>query len=1010
VGDEHYKALFESSRDALMTLAPPSWRFTSGNSAAVQMFGARDVEDFIARAPWEYSPETQTDGRPSMTAAQAIIGTALHEGSHFFEWTHRRLNGEDFPATVLLTRMELEGTVMLQATVRDITAQKAAEQALRQSEERYRALVETTFDLVWEVNADNRYTYVSPKSAVLLGYAPEEMLGRRPSDFMPPEEAARIRTFFNTITGQRRPFAMVENVNRHKNGHLVVLESSGVPIFGPQGEFAGYRGSDRDVTDSKRAAERLRKLSLAVEQSPESVVITDLDGSIEYVNEAFVDTTGYSREDAIGQNPRILRTDKTPKETYDDLWTHLRMGQPWKGKFVNSRKDGTEYVEFARIAPIRQPDGQITHYVAVKEDITEKTRLAEELDRYRYHLEDLVAERTAELSAARRAAESASRAKSAFLANMSHEIRTPMNAIMGLTHLLERDSRDPSQRERLRKITEASNHLLRIINDVLDISKIEAGKAALEIHDLELDDLMHKVAGLIAEKAQAKGLELVVDCDAACGMLLRGDQTRLSQALLNYATNAVKFTERGSIVLRARTVEKTDADVLVRFEVQDTGTGIPEEIQSRLFEAFEQADGSITRRYGGTGLGLAITRRLAEMMQGEAGAESSVGQGSCFWFTARLALDSKRATRSSEGLLQGGAVPAGPLTSDSAVHQILRQYHQGARILLAEDDPINQEVALELIQRVGLRVDLASDGAQAVAMVERATYDLILMDMQMPIMDGLAATGNIRALPGRQSLPIIAMTANAFGDDRKRCLDAGMNDHLGKPVDPDALYAALLSWIPERSVSPAASEDILPETRLAGIPGLRVEIGLRNVGGQVPTYERLLRQYANTHADDMRMLREHLAAGATADARRIAHTLKGVAGALGATQVQNLAERLDAAIREQEPLPDIMRLAGRLETEQAALTAALATALQIHPEPPPETIDWPRIRKTLARLEALLAEDDIEANSTFRGAAPLLHAALGEGVRQLEQAISRFDYERAGETLRALRSARVQLG
>jgi len=815
VGDEHYKALFESSRDALMTLAPPSWRFTSGNSAAVQMFGARDVADLIARAPWEYSPETQTDGRPSMAAAQAIIGTALREGSHFFEWTHRRLNGEDFPATVLLTRLELGGTVMLQATVRDITAQKTAEQALRQSEERYRALVETTFDLVWEVNADNRYPYVSPRSAALL-----------------------------------------------------------------------------------------------------------------------------------------------------------------------------------------------THHVAVKEDITEKTRLAEELDRYRYHLEDLVAERTAELSAARSTAEAASRAKSAFLANMSHEIRTPMNAIIGLAHLLERDSRDPSQRERLRKITEASNHLLRIINDVLDISKIEAGKAALEVNDLELDDLMHKVAGLIAEKAQAKGLELVVDCDAVCGMLLRGDQTRLSQALLNYATNAVKFTERGSIVLRARAAEKTDADVLVRFEVQDSGTGIPQEIQPRLFEPFEQADGSITRRYGGTGLGLAITRRLAEMMRGEAGVESSVGQGSCFWFTARLTLDVKRSTPSSERLPEDQAVPP----PNAAVHQILRQYHQGARILLAEDDPINQEVALELIQRVGLRVDLASDGAQAAAMVEQAPYDLILMDMQMPVMDGLAATRNIRALPDRQSVPIIAMTANTFCDDRKRCLDAGMNDHLGKPVDPAALYAALLSWLPERSALPTASDDSPPETRLAGIPGLRVEIGLRNVGGQFPTYERLLRQYATTHADDMPMLREHLAAGATEEARRIAHALKGVAGALGATRVQNLAERVDAAIRDQHPPSDIMQLGERLETEQAALTAALATALQVHPEPPPETIDWPRLHQTLARLEALLAEDDIEANSTFRGAAPLLRAVLGEGVRQLEQAISSFDYGRAGEILRALRSARVRLG
>ncbi len=391
-----------------------------------------------------------------------------------------------------------------------------------------------------------------------------------------------------------------------------------------------------DLTERKRAEAQLRQLSLAVEQSPDSILITDLDASIEYVNEAFVGNTGYTREEALGQNPRILQSGKTPPETFRKLWDALTSGQPWKGEFHNRRKDGSEYVEFAHITPLRQPDGRITHYVAVQEDVTEKKRIAEELDRHRHHLEESVAERTVQLTEARERAEAANRAKSAFLANMSHEIRTPMNVIMGLTHLLQRTNPAPEQSERLGQIMVAARHLLTLINDILDMSKIEAGRLELDCTDFHLAALFDHVCSLIADSAKAKGLTIEVDSDAA-PQWLRGDMTRLRQALLNYASNAIKFTERGAITLRARLLETCDDDLRVRFEVQDTGIGLTPEQQGRIFDAFEQADASTTRQYGGTGLGLAITRQLARLMGGEAGVESQPGVGSTFWFTARLA-------------------------------------------------------------------------------------------------------------------------------------------------------------------------------------------------------------------------------------------------------------------------------------------------------------------------------------------------------------------------------------
>lgn len=935
-----FRTIFDSSNDAIMTLDKDS--FLDCNQATLEMFGYKNREEFLGRHPAELSPPKQADGTESRKAADEKIATAFSTGGNFFEWLHRRKNGDVFPASVLLTPMESAGDQILTATVRDITQRKQIEAELEKQKSFFEAIFNDIPDATVVANTDREIVLCNPALTNVFGYLPEDVLGLKTVVlYENPEEFERQGRLRFNLNAEEKLLPYVVNYRR-KNGEVFPGETVGTAIKDHQGNVLGFLGVMRDITQRIESEKKLNKLSRAVWQSPASIVITDMNGVIEYVNPKFTKVTGYSYEEAIGNKPQILNSGYQSKEFYKELWKTILSGNVWNGEILNKKKNDELFWEAMSISPIMNEQGEITSFVAVKEDITERKHGEDELLKHRNHLEELVSERTEKLRKsesslteaqhiahlgnweldietgklawsdevyrifgfkpqefeatyeiflnsvhpddrerlisevnkaleegksynlehriilpdgtervehevgkvlfnesgkaetmlgtvlditehkktekalyqAKEAAEAANISKSTFLANMSHELRTPLNAILGFSRLVKDSSNLPAEhRENLDIITTSGEHLLSLISEILDMTKIESGRTSLDETNFDIYQLLDDVESMFRLQADDKGLALHIECHSEVPQFICTDMIKLRQVLINLLSNAIKFTQVGEISLKIKAAESeikaNGSHTQLIFEVEDTGSGINEDEQNSIFDAFVQTQTG-KKSLEGTGLGLAISKKYTKLMGGDMTVSSQVGVGTRLKFNIVVKIVDEDDVKILQTAHRVVALESGQATY---------------RILIADDIKSNRQLLVKLLSPVGFEIREAIDGQETIEIWRDWAPQLILMDLRMPKMDGFEATKQIKASDKGKSTVIIGVTASVLGNKESILFSVGGDDVLFKPFTEVDVFELIHKHLgvefvyEEKEIPPTLPRDIkLSPVALAELP------------------------------------------------------------------------------------------------------------------------------------------------------------------------------------------------
>jgi two-component system sensor histidine kinase/response regulator len=733
------------------------------------------------------------------------------------------------------------------------TERKLMEEDLRESEERYRQVVEFSPEPIF-IQCEGKCVFANPAMAKLYGLAnPEELYGKMVLDCVHPDYRQIVMSRMDALRSGT-PVPVIEEQIIRPDGSIVDVEVSSTSFI--YHKKAAALVLVRDISERKRAEEQLRKLSYAVEQSPTMIAITDKNGYIEYINPRFSQIMGYAPGEVIGRHCSIFGTNGPNSKTPPEFVKIIPTGNEWRGEVLSAKKNEELFWEMSAFSPIRNGDGEITHYLKVSEDITHRKREEQELQK------------------ARAEAEAANRFKTQFLANISHEIRTAMNCINGMTELLLTTEITPVQKEYLELVKSSSASLLNLINDILDLARIEAGKLRLEQTHFDLQAINREIVKIYQLRARQKGLQFDYSMAPEVPANLTGDPGRLRQVLENLLGNAVKFTEKGTVSLRVQVQKESSIAIHILFMVRDTGIGIKSDKMDLLFKNFSRVDGSNSSKYDGSGLGLAICKQLVELMNGKIWVESEAGLGSTFSFMVPF-LKSK--TAAALGTIRNQS----PVFTD----EMLEDIGGKIKVLVVEDHPVNQKFVSLLLQKIGGEVTLASSGVKALEILETETFDLILMDVQMPEMDGYETTVRIREkerLTGAHT-PIIALTAYAMEGDKERCFAAGMDNYLSKPINTTKLYSLVTAIIKNK----------IYQEDLSQPPPIDLTATLRIVDGDFQLAGELVTSFKNHCPQRLAELVKTYQEGDFDKLKHLAHRLKGALTYFGAEKALRLTEKIE---------------------------------------------------------------------------------------------------------------------